>query len=396
MRRGRSGYAGRPATASLTPAEARLKADVSFLAADAREGRAPGTKGIEAAADYIAGVFKEPGSSRARAPTATSSVHRSAAPPRLGEPLELAVTGPEGKTLKAEPEDRVHARWPSASSGSLDGVPIVFAGYGITAKDDAPEARLRRLRRARRQGQGRARSSAASPSRTATTARSTARSTSDYATFRHKATNAFQHGAAAVLLVNDLAGLERREGQAARPSVTRRARDELASSRSSWSPATSPTSSWPPPGEPALAELEKQIDGDLKPRSRPLEGCDARRPGSTIDRPSIETKNVIGVLEGSGPLAEETIDRRRPLRPPGPRRPDVGLARRSSRSDIHNGADDNASGTAMVLEMARRLAARRDPLPRRVVFMAFSGEERGLLGSQHYVDHPLYPLLARR
>jgi hypothetical protein len=60
--------------------------------------------------------------------------------------------------------------------------------------------------------------------------------------------------------------------------------------------------------------------------------------------------------------------------------------------DIHNGADDNASGTAMVLEMARRLAKRSDPLPRRVVFMAFSGEEKGLLGSLHYVNKPLYPL----
>jgi hypothetical protein len=61
-------------------------------------------------------------------------------------------------------------------------------------------------------------------------------------------------------------------------------------------------------------------------------------------------------------------------------------------SDIHNGADDNASGTAMVLELARRLAARPDAPPRRVVFMAFSGEERGLLGSRHYVENPLYPL----
>ena len=59
--------------------------------------------------------------------------------------------------------------------------------------------------------------------------------------------------------------------------------------------------------------------------------------------------------------------------------------------DIHNGADDNASGTTMVLELAR-MGARRDPPPRRIVFMAFSGEERGLLGSQYYVDHPLIPL----
>ena len=46
----------------------------------------------------------------------------------------------------------------------------------------------------------------------------------------------------------------------------------------------------------------------------------------------------------------------------------------------------------MVLELARRLGARRDPLPRRVVFMAFSGEERGLLGSLYYVQNPLIPL----
>ncbi len=46
----------------------------------------------------------------------------------------------------------------------------------------------------------------------------------------------------------------------------------------------------------------------------------------------------------------------------------------------------------MVLELARRLGARQDPLPRRIVFMAFSGEERGLLGSQYYVNHPLIPL----
>ena len=46
----------------------------------------------------------------------------------------------------------------------------------------------------------------------------------------------------------------------------------------------------------------------------------------------------------------------------------------------------------MVLELARRLGARRDPPPRRVVFIAFSGEEKGLLGSLYYVSHPLFPL----
>lgn len=58
--------------------------------------------------------------------------------------------------------------------------------------------------------------------------------------------------------------------------------------------------------------------------------------------------------------------------------------------EIHNGADDNASGTAAVLELARRLQAR--PARRSVLFVAFSGEELGLLGSAHFVNHSPVPV----
>ena len=58
--------------------------------------------------------------------------------------------------------------------------------------------------------------------------------------------------------------------------------------------------------------------------------------------------------------------------------------------EIHNGADDNASGVAALLELARRLRA--DPPARPVLFLAFSGEERGLLGSAFYATQPLVPL----
>ncbi|MCX7937680.1 MAG: M28 family peptidase [Chlorobi bacterium] len=57
---------------------------------------------------------------------------------------------------------------------------------------------------------------------------------------------------------------------------------------------------------------------------------------------------------------------------------------------IHPGADDNASGTAGLLELARLIAA--NPLPRSVIFCAFNAEERGLLGSAYYVRNPLVPL----
>jgi hypothetical protein len=61
-----------------------------------------------------------------------------------------------------------------------------------------------------------------------------------------------------------------------------------------------------------------------------------------------------------------------------------------STGQVHNGADDNASGTAMLIRIAERLA--RDRPARTVLFLGFSGEELGLLGSAHYVKNPVYPL----
>jgi len=60
--------------------------------------------------------------------------------------------------------------------------------------------------------------------------------------------------------------------------------------------------------------------------------------------------------------------------------------------EVHNGADDNASGTAALIEMARAITAARVQPPRTLVFIAFAGEELGLLGSAWYVDHPVVPL----
>ena len=68
----------------------------------------------------------------------------------------------------------------------------------------------------------------------------------------------------------------------------------------------------------------------------------------------------------------------------------LGAQDPEARDAVRNGADDNASGTAAVLETARLLARR--PPRRSVVFVAFSGEELGLLGSAHFVDHPPLPL----
>ena len=100
-------------------------------------------------------------------------------------------------------------------------------------------------------------------------------------------------------------------------------------------------------------------------------------------------RNVIGVLPGSDPsLRTEAVivgahyDH---LGGGG-----FGALDPDSSGAVHNGADDNASGTSALIHNARTLAA--DPPARTTVFIAFSGEEVGLLGSAHYVRQPLYPL----
>ena len=113
------------------------------------------------------------------------------------------------------------------------------------------------------------------------------------------------------------------------------------------------------------------------------------------DSPRIKTKNVIGILPGAGPLAHEYVvfgghyDHIGNV--PPRRRPRLDNDFDPADARIHNGADDNASGTAGVLELARTYAS--GPKPRRsLIFMGFSGEELGLLGSSHFAKHPTVPV----
>ncbi|MCA9072267.1 MAG: M20/M25/M40 family metallo-hydrolase, partial [Planctomycetaceae bacterium] len=137
-----------------------------------------------------------------------------------------------------------------------------------------------------------------------------------------------------------------------------------------------------------LAELEAAIDEDLKPRSAVLKGWHAKGVAS-VEQVSSEVKNVIGVLEGEGPLANETIVI-------GAHYDHVGMGGSGSlapgSNEVHNGADDNASGTVSLLELARRFGSMKEKPSRRLVFIAFTAEERGLIGSNHYVKNPVFPL----
>jgi hypothetical protein len=105
--------------------------------------------------------------------------------------------------------------------------------------------------------------------------------------------------------------------------------------------------------------------------------------------PELPTRNVVALLPGSDPAL------RREFVVIGAHLDHLGRTSGSALdpeagSTIRNGADDNASGSAVVMELARILAA--DPPRRSLLFVHFSGEELGLLGSQYFVDHAPVPI----
>ena len=377
-----------PSGTGLTAAAARMKSDVTFLAADAQEGRAPGTKGIEASAEYIANVFKKAGLKYAPGAEEYFQPFSISGGAHIKDSQLLVLNGPEGKTVTPLYSGDF-TPLAIGTGRNLENVPIVFAGYGITAKNSRRHPGLDYDDYAKVDVKGKAvLILRREPQQHNENSPFEGKADSSFATFQHKAVNAFQHGASAVILVNNLAGLAGQEDRIiafsqAGPSpisnipflmMTREKADEFLKAA----------------GQPSLEDFEVKIDDELKPRSREIKGWTLSAK-INIDERKVDTKNVIGVLEGAGPRANETVII-------GGHYDHLGHGGLLSGSlamlsrDIHNGADDNASGTSMVLELARRLGARQDPLPRRIVFMAFSGEERGLLGSQYYVNHPLIPL----
>ena len=139
----------------------------------------------------------------------------------------------------------------------------------------------------------------------------------------------------------------------------------------------------------SLKQVAEFIDGNLKPVSQELIGWKAEVT-TEFEANTVTAYNLIGVIEGEGPHSDQTIVI-------GGHYDHLGFGGYGSRSpanrqgEIHNGADDNASGTAAVVELARRIASGPKP-QHRMVFICFSGEERGLIGSNYYVKHPVVPL----
>ena len=139
-----------------------------------------------------------------------------------------------------------------------------------------------------------------------------------------------------------------------------------------------------------LRESQRAIDTDLVSQSFELEGSNARIT-TDVERVRSQLRNVVASIEGSDPnLKDEWVV-------VGAHYDHLGLDGEFSLvsdgdGQIHHGADDNASGTSGILELARVAAENRDSLGRSILFMGFAGEEIGLLGSNHFVNNPTIDL----
>ncbi|HEX4593670.1 MAG TPA: M20/M25/M40 family metallo-hydrolase, partial [Bryobacteraceae bacterium] len=134
-------------------------------------------------------------------------------------------------------------------------------------------------------------------------------------------------------------------------------------------------------------ELQASIDRDLHPASMAIPGTLAEMHITTGQTRRAASANVVGLIEGSDPnLKAETIVFSGHFDHNGP----------GANGTYFHGADDNGSGTVGVVELAHAFA--KNPIkPRRsLLFVVFAAEERGLLGSYYYVQHPLRPLETTR
>ncbi len=137
----------------------------------------------------------------------------------------------------------------------------------------------------------------------------------------------------------------------------------------------------------SLRQIQERIEKTMKPFSFLLAGRKVKL-SVTLTFVPLGGRNVIGLLEGSDQkLNKEALVI-------GAHYDHVGFIEKAKADTdfIYNGADDNASGTSGVLALAKAFTSMPGTPRRSVLFMAFAGEEKGLLGSATYVGNPGWPL----
>ncbi|HXM42355.1 MAG TPA: M28 family peptidase [Bryobacteraceae bacterium] len=360
------------ATATIDPG--LFLDDVKFLASKNLKGRGTGTPELEKAAAFIAGKFRSfglqpiDGKSYYQAFDVTTNA-------KLGADNRFGYTADGRHVSLAFPDDFIPFNF-SAREKMSGG--IVFAGYGITAPEynyddykgiDVHGKIVLIMRH--------------EPQEFDEKSIFAGKVYTQHAQFWSKASNAKMHGARGVVLINDGAAhpgeaddLEKfaeaaGPGDAGVPFV--QIRYEIAER-------------WFAIVGKSAGEIQKGIDQDLQPRSFAFPDGLQVDANLDVERVVKTVHNVAGYLPG-------TTDEYVAI---GAHYDHLGLGEQFSLAPslagtIHPGADDNASGTAGVIELARWFST-QPKQKRGILFLTFAGEELGLLGSSYFVNHPLLPL----
>jgi aminopeptidase YwaD len=340
-------------------------ADVQYLASPELKGRATGSPEIEKAAHYIESQFKSFG---LKPPVGKD--YEQSFPVSIGAHL-----GPGNHMRYAEPgEDaalapqRDFVPFSFSSNGKLD-ASVVFAGYGITDKEkhyddyagiDVTGKIVVILRHEPGEGQ----------------------TPSEHASFAEKAVNAKMHGAKGVILINDFAAHPGKPD-----TVEKFARISGPSDAGVFfvQVRVAVVLNWFRAEGLDLQKIASDMNREAKPNSFPLAKLKVTLDVD-VQHDTATAHNVTAYLPGE--TAEYVVI--------GAHYDHLGLGGEfslapSQTGTVHPGADDNASGTAGVIELARWFS--KQPKQKRgILFLTFAGEELGLFGSEWYVNHPILPL----
>jgi len=348
--------------------------DIKYLASGDLKGRLTGSPELEKAAAFISGKFQEFGLQPADGKSYYQPFQATTGA-RLGLTNRFRFTEAGQVTALGFPQDFIPLYFsPSAKIAAG----VVFAGYGITAADlhyddyaglDVKGKLVLILRH--------------EPQEADEHSVFDGKKLTGHALFTSKASNAKMHGAAGVILIGDTPNHHGDPDELPKFAGDDGPEDAGIAFVQVKEAAVEP---WFAAAGKKLDQISAAIDKDLKPQSFAFPAWLQVDLQIDVQREVKTVHNVVGYLPGQ--TGEYVIV--------GAHYDHLGLGGAHSLAPsmtgtIHPGADDNASGTAGVIELARWFA--KQPKQKRgILFMTFAGEEEGLLGSAYYVEHPELPL----
>ncbi|MEE4173185.1 MAG: M28 family metallopeptidase [Xanthomonadales bacterium] len=364
-----------------TMTEENYRRHVETLSSDAFGGRAPGTKGEELTVAYLIDHFEEIGLEPANNGVYTQDVPLVSV--EIVNKPELVISGPDGDVSLAYGPDQVIGTRRQVDQVALEDSELVFVGYGISAPErdwddyagiDVTGKTVVILVN----DPGYATQDPALFNGNAMTY---------YGRWTYKYDEAARQGAAGAIIVHDTLpaayGWPTVENSWTGPQFNMELEDQGArlSTLEGWITKEQARALMARAGQDldALYEAAKQPGF----RAVPLDGLTASA-SMDIEMNRVVSQNVAGVIRGSEAPEEVFIymahwDH-------------LGTDESLEGDQIYNGALDNASGTAALMEIARAYQSLGQAPRRSVLFLALAAEEQGLLGSRFYASEPLFPL----